>query len=823
MSPAAAKRFRLLASVLSVLVLLGLVAAGWFYFRVRASLPQLDGTAAIAGLGAKVTITRDALGVPTIKAGNRVDVARALGWLHAQDRFFQIDLMRRRAAGELAELFGKAALPLDRESRMHGFRALSEKILPQLSADQRAVLEAYTAGLNAGLTALRAKPFEYLVLRADPVPWRVEDCLLVNFAMWLDLQDETGTYESTLMTLRNQFGAESLAFFAPLLTPNDSALDGTTAPAAPPPGPRIIDLRKRKVTAVEHVAPNALSKGQRAAKPFEIFPAVPRESAADIGSNAFALSGAHTANGAGLLANDMHLTLGVPNIWYRASFEYPGHKITGTTLPGTPLMTTGSNGHVAWGFTVAYADTGDLIALEMVPGSFSLYRGPDRDVSLEIERRKDTIRVKGEKPVAVEYQWTIWGPIVGKTEDRHPLVYHWLGHDPAAINLGLIELEDVKDVTAAVDAAHRAGIPALNFVAADSAGKVAWTVAGRLPKRVGYDGRLPTTWAFGDRSWAGLLDPREVPTIISPTKETPAIALTTEGRVWSANQRAVGGAALATLGDGGYARPPRGVQIRDTLQTLERAQPTALFAIQLDERALFLARWQKLLVDTLTPEVVAKKSSRAELRALAAKWEGHASIDSISYRLTRTFRTAVMSRIFTPIFAPCVDANDNFDWLRLNLETAAWTLLQDQPAHLLNPEFTTWDDLLAAAADDVVTNITKQGVPLDRATWGQRNTARINHPFSRFVPAWMGRWINMPADQLAGDSDVPRVVSPTNGASERFVVSPGHEAEGIFHMPGGQSGHPLSPFYRAGHAAWVHGTIAPFLPGPAVHTLTLQP
>ena len=244
-----AKRLRLLASAVSVLVLLALAAGGWFYSRLRASLPALDGTASLAGLGARVTVTRDALGVPTIQAESRTDVARALGYLHAQDRFFQMDLQRRRAAGELAELFGKIALPADRATRVHGFRALAQKVLAQGSPADHALLDAYTAGVNAGLAALREKPFEYLVLRAAPHPWRAEDCLLVNYAMWLDLQDESGRYEHTLMTVRDQFGPESLAFFAPLLTPGDAALDGTTAPAAPPPGPNVIDLRKRPKSA----------------------------------------------------------------------------------------------------------------------------------------------------------------------------------------------------------------------------------------------------------------------------------------------------------------------------------------------------------------------------------------------------------------------------------------------------------------------------------------------------------------------------------------------------------------------------------------------
>jgi penicillin amidase len=818
MKPAAAKRLRLLASAVSLLALLAIMAGGWFYSRLRASLPQLDGAAKIDSLGARVTVARDALGVPTIHGENRADVARALGWLHAQERFFQMDLMRRRGAGELSELFGKAALPLDRETRMHGFRALAQKILPTLPAGERTVLDAYTQGVNAGLAALGARPFEYLVLREAPQPWRAEDTLLVLFAMWLDLQDSTGRYEHTLMTLRDQFGFDSLAFFAPLVTPGDAALDGTTAPTAPPPGPRIIDLRKRPKTSAlpSRAAHNA---GALA----EIFPVVPRDAVADIGSNAFALAGARTATGAGLLANDMHLSLSVPNIWYRASFEFPAsaettagkpaHKITGVTLPGAPAMIAGSNGRIAWGATVSYVDTSDLIVVEPVPGSHSLYRAAGRDEPLEIEKRKETIRVKGGESIVAEYPWTIWGPIVGTNADHHQLANHWLAYEPAASNLAWLDLENATEVDAALAIAHRLGTPEINFVVADASGKIAWTVAGALPKRVGYDGRLPTNWAFGDRMWNGLLQPDEVPVVASPAS----------GQVWSSNQRAVGGEALAALGDGGYARAARAAQVRDDLTPLARATPRDLLAVQLDDRALFLAPWNKLLVDSLTPEAVAQKSFRGEFRALAAKWDGHASVDSVSYRLTRAFRTAVLTKIFTPIFQPCLDVDEGFDWQRLNLEPAAWTLLHDRPAHLLNPDFPSWDALLVGAVDSVVSDLDQLGVPLDRATWGARNTARIRHPFSRTLPSWLTGWLNMPADQLAGDADMPRFAAPAMGASERFVVSPGHEAEGIFHMPGGQSGHPLSPFYRAGHEAWVRGEPTPFLPGETQHTLELSP
>jgi penicillin amidase len=292
--------------------------------------------------------------------------------------------------------------------------------------------------------------------------------------------------------------------------------------------------------------------------------------------------------------------------------------------------------------------------------------------------------------------------------------------------------------------------------------------------------------------------------------------------LWSANNRPLGGEALAKLGDGALRRAPRAAQIRDDLAPLERVTPRDLLAVQLDDRALFLARWHPLMMETLSPAVTAERKPRAALRTFAAKWEGRATVDAVSYRVVRMFRSAVYERVFTPIFASCVEANPGFDRDELQLEGALWAMLKEKPIHLLNPEFSTWDELLVAAVDDVITMIDQDGVKLPHANWGWRNTAKIRHPFSNSFP-WLSRWLDMPPDPLPGDADMPRVQSPTHGSSERLVVSPGREDEGIFHMPCGQSAHPMSPFFRAGHEAWVRGEPTPFLPGATKHTLTLRP
>ncbi len=811
MKPVLVKTLRYLATALGVLVLIAALAATWFYFQMRASLPQLDGTAALPGASAAVTVTRDALGVPTIRARTRADVARALGFLHAQERFFQMDLLRRRASGELAELFGQAALPIDKSARVHGFRAMAHQVFTRLTPAEQTLLASYTAGANTGLARLGQKPFEYLALRTTPAPWRAEDSILVIYAMTLDLQDPTNAHELMLATVRDQLGANALAYFAPLTTPGDAAVDGTSAPLPPAPSARDINLRQTAKKSTTSVPRAAATYALNPVPDPDFFP----------GSNSFAVSGAHTASGGALLANDPHLGLNVPNIWFRTVMEWTDsapRRIVGVTIPGLPLLVLGSTGHIAWGLTVAYVDNADLITIDVNRVDHSLYKVPGRDDLIEIEKRRATILVKGADPVTVESSWTVWGPIVATDEKGRPIVSHWTAHDPAATNLAYLGLETAGTAAEAVAIAHRSGMPAHNFLVADSAGTIAWTVVGTLPKRFGFDGRLPVSWTYGDRGWDGFLPPDQHPTITAPPS----------GRLWTANNRVVGGAALELLGDGGYASASRAAQIRDDLDRL-LASPTAkisppdLAAIQLDDRAVFLAPWQKLLLAILTPGVTAENSSRAELRRLVAHWEGRALPESVSYRLVRAFRTKVSELVFNPIFAPCFEAMPNFDWRRLHYETALDAMIRDKPMHLLDPAYASWDDLIVAAADGVVDDLKKQGVPLAQATWGQRNIARINHPFGRMLPRWLGGWLNMPADPLPGDSNMPRIQTPTFGASMRLVVTPGREAEGLFQMPGGQSGHPLSPYYRAGHDAWVHGEPGSLLPGPTTYTLTLTP
>jgi penicillin amidase len=800
-------------------VALAAVGGGaYLHSRLRASLPQVDGERVVPGLGAPVRVERDSLGVPVVRGGSRLDVARATGFLHAQERFFQMDLLRRSAAGELAALLGRAVVDMDHEARVLRPRLVARRAVKALRADEKDLLAAYTEGVNAGLTALGAPPFEYLALRAEPAKWRDEDSLLCALAMYRDLQGGQPWQESVLGLLRETLPPALADFLAPVGTEWDAPVEGDAIPMPAIPGPDVVDLRKTQPAAVAAraaepepvvVALNGLPLGFHAAGGDDDFVR---------GSNNWAVAGAHTAHGGALLANDMHLGISVPNTWYRMSLVFPGadgeRRVTGVTLPGSPAVVVGSNGRVAWGFTNSEGDWADLVLLERDPRRLDAYLTPEGPRLLE--RETETIEVKGEKPETLTVESTIWGPVLDTDHRGRRRALAWVALREGGLGTGLDGMAAVGSLDEAQALAAEVGIPHQNFVAADAAGRVGWTIIGRIPRRVGHDGSVPVSWADGKSGWDGWLAAGEYPRVVDPPS----------GRIWTANARVVGGEKLAKVGVGGYDLGARQGQIRDDLMAIDKGSEDDMLRVQLDDRALFLARWQKLLLDVLGPDAVTKDPRRAEARRLMEAWGGRASVDSVGYRVVRAYRERVRGFVLDPLLAPARAK----DGKRLRPGSApsarwegpVWALVTERPAHLLDPRYPSWDALLLAAADAVLEELTKDGRRLAGRTWGERNTTLIQHPLARAVPQ-LGAYLDMPREPLPGDSHMPRFQAASAGASERFAVSPGREEQGYFHMPCGQSGHPLSPHYADGHAAWARGEKTPFLPGPAVNVLTLVP
>jgi penicillin amidase len=426
----------------------------------------------------------------------------------------------------------------------------------------------------------------------------------------------------------------------------------------------------------------------------------------------------------------------------------------------------------------------------------------------------EPIEVKGGQTQHLRIALTQWGPVVGSDWQGRPYTLDWTAQDPQATNLDLIELERIHTVDDAVRAAANFGIPGQNFVVADKAGHIGWTIAGRLPRHTGTAGRIPQLSTDADVGLSDWLSAENQPRIVDPAA----------GLLWSANARVIGGAAADLIGDDGMDRGARAAQIHaDLLSASLPFTPLASLRVQLDDRAVFLERWRALLNEVIDRARAAGNRDHDPAREVMLRWSGHAAPDDAAYRLVNLFRAQVEARTFFMLVAPARQLAKDFQFeIPSSFEGPLWRVLQQRPLHLLASRYSDWDALLleALAASERLPAVCQT---LASCTWGRVNPVRIAHPLSRAVPM-LAAFLDMPTVVVPGaHEDMPRIQGPDYGASERFSVSPGHESEGYFHMPGGQSGHPLSPFYRAGFDAWAEGRPAPFLPGPTAHVLTLAP
>ncbi len=779
-----------IAGGLLVMVLAG---AGVVWYALHASLPQLDGAVTAAGIAAPVTIERDVLGIPTITGVSRTDVAYGLGVAHGQDRFFQMDLSRRLAAGELSALFGKIALEQDKATRRYRFRALARQVIAAATPSQLAIVEAYTRGVNDALQSLRARPFEYAVLRSAPDAWRPEDVVLVVYAMWWDLQHNSVLGERR----RRRVMAAAPPTLAEFLYRRGTAWDAPNEPVGPPP----VDP---PIPAARDFSVRTASRTPAAPVPNAI-PVESREFV--VGSNNWGVDGKRSSTGAALIANDMHLGLQVPAVWYRArltvksSGSEAAFERNGVTLPGVPVLVAGSNGHIAWGFTNSYGDWSD-----------------GRDVPCDdpsLVTVSETIEVKGGESLQLEIRTpadaALAHQVVTDESDDGKTCYlvAWLARASSAANLGMIDFDAVRSVAEALDAAPSVGIPNQNLVVGDRSGRIAWTILGRVPR--GED---------ADRLWRAI-EWRD--TSDHPRIEDPAI-----GRLWSANARTVDGALEAKIGADevatgvNYDFAARAKQIRDKLLALDRpATPHDMLAIQLDDRALLMQRWRDALLGFLDEAAVAAKPARAKVRAALAEWDARASAESTGYRYARALRDGLSRELWESILRALELDPAGVAQPRM-FDQALWQLVQAQPNHFLPPPHASWRDFVLTEIDTLTQELAPRCPDLAVCPWGAAYPVTVRHPLSRALPA-LSRWLDMPTVELAGDADMPRVQGAAFGASERFAVSPGHEAEGYLQLAGGQSGHPLSPFYRAGFEQWARGEPTPFLPGPAQHKLELVP
>ncbi len=781
---------RRIALILLVLLVFG-ISAGALGLRhaLRSSLPREVGDLRVAGLESPVTISRDRWGTPAIRGESFLDVCFAQGFIHAQERFFQMDLSRRYAAGELSELMGQSTIGADRFMRRYRFRHVAEEALEQLSEKRRAQLDRYAEGVNAGLADLGARPPEYLLFGQQPQAWTSADTLLVVYSMFDSLNFDDA-YERGLDTASRALAPALLEFLTPVLTRYDAPLIGPKAPGdsyvpAPIPGPEVVNVRTSKQVL-------SASSELREETP---------------GSNNWAIAGDRSAHGGAILANDMHLPLRAPGIWRHDHLIWDDHFVVGASLPGVPGIVVGSNGRLAWGFTNVMADVQDLIVIEVDPADESRYLTPDG--SEPFEEIVETIRVRGLSDKSATLRSTRWGVVTGEDPDGRPIVLKWTALMPEIFNLRILDMAFAESIEEAIVVGSEWVGPSQNMVIADDGGRIGWVVTGWLPKRIGFDGSLPVSWADGSHSWSEQVQ-----------VERPALLDPASGMLFTANNRTAPPSISSDVGRS-WAMGFRAKRIEELLRRESPLAEQDMLEIQLDTRNLAVDFYRDLALELVSADDT--DARRRAVREMLVEWNGYAGVDSEAFRFLRGFRQKLHGDILTPLTEPCREIDKGFQYSWLNQEESVRRIVEERPTHMLPPTHATWDDFLNATYDWTVDEIVRIKAENDGdATWGQRNLTRIRHPLADAIPA-LGWLLNMRDVPVPGSSTTVRVSAPGYGASQRLVVSPGREEQAIFQLPTGVSGHPLSPHYSDRYESWVKGAPAPLLSGEPITTFTLLP
>ncbi|MDO6548443.1 penicillin acylase family protein [Pseudoalteromonas carrageenovora] len=758
--------FKVIKRLLLLTVILALAGTAVVYGVLTLSLPALDGKGQSSHLSNNVKISRDLQGQAVINANNRNDAAYGLGYAHGQDRFFQMDLLRRNAAGELSELFGKAAIGLDKKMRFHQLRKRSRAILKTLPKADKQLLKSYAQGVNEGLAQVGYASFEYLLTGGAQKPWQSEDSLLIIFSMYLDLQSATFERDQTLIQIEQAYGQKMVEF---LTQPSQyqAALDGSKLM------PFTGDIPTLPAQE-QHMVKNIQANQER-------------------GSNNWAVTGAHTQTGAAMLSDDMHLSMAVPVIWYRAQLNYTQNakqfQITGVSLPGAPAIVVGTNNKIAWGFTNGYIDTADWIALN------------DDSKTWQVN---ETIALPNNEVENYPLTLSEYGPV--KYINKKPYALSWAAHKPYAVNMELVKLEQANTVDDALAIASNVGIPVQNLMVVDNKGSAAWKHMGGIPAR-----KMPSELSINTNEYSALFEQNE--------NERPFVKNPQSGRLWTGNSRVISAIDNSRFGNGGYALGARSSQIRDRLFEKQTFAESDFYALQLDNQARFLMPWHTLLLNQLKKDKSKNKQYISELE----NWQQCACASSVGYTLVKRYRSALINTVFASMENKLNEQSGTLKYVKRDLEPAIWQFINTRPDSWVNPEYKNWDEQLSGAFNQTVTALRAEyGDNLQNWQWGKVNALNIEHPFAKQMPI-LAKFLNMPIAPGFGDSYMPAVQGKSFGASQRFIAQPGHLENAIMAVPGGQSGHPLSEFYRAGFSDYIEGKHTPLLPQTLIHQIIIEP
>jgi penicillin amidase len=813
------KRVLAILAALPVLLVLALaLVAGGAILWLRLAQPQTAGHLTVPGLEAPVTVARSAEGVPTISAGSDTDAAFALGFVHAQDRLWQMEMMRRAGAGRLSEVFGTGLgdtpLRLDRLFRTLGFYRAAGEMAADLPDPVRALFEAYAAGVNAWMTTRREPlPVEFQIFGLTPEPWRLADSLV--WGRLIAWQLSSNVREEVLR-------ARLLARLSP-----EQVRD--LFPGDPPGAPATLAW-----------TPGAWTPGAGAGDTMTALATlpIPLPQPVPAGSNAWAVAGRRTMGGQPLLANDPHLELDAPALWYLARLDSPGLVLAGATVPGVPLMVLGHNGRLAWGITTAAADTQDLFVEAVDPADPQRYRVPGG--TEPFRTRREIIAVRGGADEVLSVRETRHGPVLSDVEngDLAPPGY--------VLALAFTALRDGDTGTTALYRLNRAGSvgqarealqdyrsPPQNFLLADTAGAIGYVMPGLVPVRGKGDGRVPVIGWTGEYDWTGFI----------PADQLPATENPASGILVNANNAPVGPGYPHMLA----MNWPDAYRARRIVDMLNAAPPDldALAAQQLDTVSLAARELVPLMIGTLDAggegaggydaggdgaDGPAVANALARLRA----WDGRVDRDRPEPLIWEWWLRETMRALFADELGPLFPAywTPNARVVRHVLTAAPqWCDDTTTPATV-----ETCPRTLAAALKAALAAITaRQGADPARWRWGAGHTAPFAHKVLGQVPG-LGRLLalDMETDGDAhtvnvGSFRLSNAASPfadIHGAGFRAVYDLGDLDRSRFIVAPGQSGNPLSPHWADLAGRWRAGdglTLAAPATSAAAATLTLAP
>jgi penicillin amidase len=810
--------FRNLFAALLLIVGAGLLLGWWL---LRRPLARLDGSVAIGGLRDGVIVDRDRWGRPWIRAKSLQDLVTAQGYVMAQDRLWQMDLLRRASSGDLSEIFGELGVTYDRENRTLGMRQAAERAVADSSTEIRGLLEAYARGVNDNIAERGGGlPIEFVALGYRPRPWTPADTYLISLYMYKTL---TSTWKEKL---NRQWITEKVGEArAGDLFVSDSPLDhfiwtagASLPPTAPSAGSKPIANRAR---GDDDAPPFVLGEWDAARNFLAQFE---QESLQITGSNNFVVSGAHTASGKPLLANDTHLQLATPALWYIVHLTAPGLNVEGFALPGAPLVIIGHSDRIAWGFTNSNADVEDLYIEKFSAANPLEYSAGGKTLTAEV--RREVIPVRGKSDVNLDVVVTRHGPIVHRdATEQGGRVYalRWTALEPGGLDFGFPLLGQARDWNSFIETTRHIAGPGQNTIYADVDGNIGFTIPARIPVRASGDGGLPVPGDTDAYEWTGYIPFEELPRVKNPQ----------DGIIATANARTVGPGYKYYLSDR-QAGPYRTARLYELLSGRTGLRPEDCNAIQND----IVSLPNRFLAGALLQAAKTKQPSDARTQRLVAGlagWDARAAAESVETSFVEYTRRAMFVRLLQPYLGDQVTQYEL--WEPQSVYNDVWwrdkvfleSILHARPAAWLPSGFANYDELLMASADDAVTALQKQtGQAAESAwNWGQLHPLDMVHPLGR--AGLLHGLLSMGPYEQGGTIDTVRAMGVGHGPAMRFVADLSNFDQSLMEIPTGESGQYASPYYRDQFSEWFAGRGIPAAftiaaaDGARAHRLMLLP